>query len=235
MIIHPRHRLLSFLSVCFLLVVCQACDKSETVPTDAYSYYPLELGTYQIYQVTETTYSASQTKPGITNYQEKDEVARILSNAENQEVYIIARYRRAASTDYWQKNKEYTVTRSPDRILSNIDNETVVSLLFPTNAKMEWNGNALNGREARNYYYENINLPAKMGELSFDKTLTVVERRDSTILNKNYGVKKYASGIGLISDDQINYEYCQDEDCIGSGKIESGTHRQKTIIEFGPK
>ena len=93
---YSHSKLILLLTICFLFTIFQSCEKSETQPTDAYSYYPLELGTYQIYQVTETTYSASQTQPLITSYQEKDEVDRVLSNTDNQDVYVIARYKRTS-------------------------------------------------------------------------------------------------------------------------------------------
>ncbi len=228
-----RNLLLKLLSLSFFILFTLSCDRTDTDPVDAYQYYPLDLGRYQIYQVEETVYSAGQKNPVITSWQEKDEVDRISATKEFETTYIIARYRRNLATDYWQKVKEYTVTKSPDKILTNIDNQTIFSLVFPPDSRIKWNGNLYNNLDAQDYQYTNIDKALTLDKLTFDKTLTVVERRDTSIINRYVGVKIYALGTGLISDEQTAYEYCQDDGCIGSGTIESGTHKTRKIIESG--
>jgi hypothetical protein len=215
------------------ILTLQSCDKTETDPVDEYQYYPLSLGQYQIYQVQETTYSAGQPKHVISTWQEKDQVDRISSSSDNVTAFIVARYKRNTTADYWQKFKEFTVTSSPDKILTNIDNQTVFALIFPIDSKIKWNGNRYNNQDAEDFYYQDIHKPTNVDNLSFDKTITVVERRDTSIINRYVGLKKYAVGAGLILDEQTAYEYCQDDKCIGTETIESGTHRVKKIIEFG--
>jgi hypothetical protein len=227
------HYLIKFLPFFFAIVLVQSCDKAGTDPIDSHEYYPLELGRYQIYQVQETIYSAGQTKPVITTWQEKDEVDRISSTNENVVTYIIARYKRNLATDYWQKTKEYAVTKSPDKILTNMDNQTVFSLVFPIDAKLKWNGNLYNALDAQDYQYQDINKPATIDKLTFDKTLTVQERKDTSVINRFVGLKKYALGTGLILDEQTSYEYCQDDDCIGDYIIESGSYKTRRILESG--
>jgi hypothetical protein len=224
--------IIAFLMLASILAL-HSCNQIETDPVDVYQYYPLELGQYQVYQVEETTYSAGQAKPVISSWQEKDQVDRISSTHEHVTAFIIARYRRNTSSDYWQKFKEYTVTKSPDKILTNIDNQTIFAMVFPPDAQIKWNGNQYNNQDEEDFQYRDINQPASIDKLSFDKTLTVVERRDTSIINRYVGIKKYALGAGLILDEQTAYEYCQDDKCIGSQTIESGTHKVKKIIEFG--
>ncbi len=225
--------LIKWLPFCLLGAFIQSCDQSETNPVDSYQYYPLELGRYQIYQVQETIYSAGQKNPVVTTWQEKDEVDRISSNADPVISYIIARYRRNVPTDYWQKLKEFAVTKSPDKILTNIDNQPILSLVFPPNATIRWNGNTYNTLDDQQYRYMDINQPGSVDKLSFENTLTVVERRDTSIIDRYIGIKKYALGAGLILDEQTAYQYCQDDDCIGEGIIESGSYKTRKIIEFG--
>ncbi|PWJ60325.1 hypothetical protein CLV98_101506 [Dyadobacter jejuensis] len=220
--------------IAFLLSIAfNACQKDDTLPIDSYAYYPLELGQYQVYQVAETTYSAGQTAPVVKTWQEKDEVSRIAEQSEFSTTYIVARYTRNSEADYWQKTKEYAITKSPDKILTNLDNQTTFSLVFPVGSGLEWNGNLYNSQDPRKYHYEDIDQPLAIGDLSFDRSLTVVERRDSSLINKYIGIKQYGLGAGLVSDQQINYEYCQDEACIGNYIIESGTHKTRTILSYG--
>ncbi|WP_025763177.1 hypothetical protein [Dyadobacter tibetensis] len=209
-----------------------SCEKENTAPIDHYAYYPLEIGSSQTYQVDETIYSAGQKDPVIKTWQEKDEVNRITERTEFTTTYIVSRYQRNTPNDYWQKVKEFAITKSPDKLLTNLDNQTIVSLVFPVDPNLRWNGNLYNNQDERKYRYESIHQPLTLGELSFDNSLTVVERRDSSFINKYVGVKKYALGVGLVSDEQINIEYCQDTDCIGDYIIESGSLKTRTILSY---
>jgi hypothetical protein len=235
--IHLQHHSIKTSGTCLALLLLMlwaiSCNQTNTDPVDVYQYYPLELGRYQIYQVKETVYSAGQKNPVITSWQEKDQVDRISSNSNDVTTYIVARYKRVTSVDYWQKIKEYSVTKSPDKILTNLDNLTVFSLIFPPSNQIKWNGNTYNNMEVMNYRYQQIGSPSIVDKQTFDKTLTVLERKDTSAINRYVGIKKYALGTGLILDEQTAYEYCQDEDCIGEEIIESGTYKIRTIIESG--
>lgn len=211
----------------------QSCNNDSTEPVDVYDYFPLEVGRYQIYNVKETIYSAGQKDPVIHSYQEKDEIERMSTDADGISTYIFSRSTRNTASDYWQKVKEFSAREYPDKILTTIDNQTFFSLIFPIDSKVTWNGNTYNNLEAENYHYLDINKPLTLDTLIFDKTLTVLERKDTSIIDRFVGIKQYGLGVGLISDDQIAYEYCQNEECIGSETIESGTHKTRTIVEFG--
>lgn len=226
----------NFGNILLLLISMAAfsCDPKTTEPVDDYNYFPLEVGRYLIYQVQEEVYSTSQKDPVVKTWQEKDEVIKVETN-ENISTYTLSRSSRNNATEYWQKVKEFTVQKYPDKILTNIDNRTYFSMAFPVDPNLEWNGNSYNDLDGEDYHYQNINAPASIEAQSFDKTLTVEERRDTSIINRYIGVKQYALGVGLISDDQTAVELCQNENCIGSGQIESGTHKVRKIMEFGNK
>lgn len=224
---------LKALTLFFALAVIQSCDKNPTEPVDVYNYYPLQIGKYQIYEVKEEIYSSGQKDPTIKSYQEKDEIERMSTDGQGIPTFIFSRSTRNTSADYWQKVKEYSVTSYPDKILTNIDNQTFFSLIFPVDPTINWNGNIYNNLDEENYHYESINKTLQLNSQTFDKTLTVVERKDTSIIDRYIGIKQYGLGIGLISDDQIAYEYCQNDNCIGQKIIESGSHKTRTIIESG--
>ncbi|WP_229254223.1 hypothetical protein [Dyadobacter sp. NIV53] len=224
--------MIPLLAIVFLL---QSCNNDSTEPINVYDYYPLEIGKYQIYSVKVEVYSAGVSAPVTTTYQEKDEIESMSTDAQGISTYIFSRSTRNTSTDYWQKTKNYSVTEYPDKLLTNIDNQTFFSLIFPIDLKVTWNGNIYNNLDSENYHYEDINKPMQIDTLRFDNTLTLVERKDTSIINRYTGTKIYGLGVGLISDDQIAYEYCQADDCIGSETIESGTHKTRTIISYGTR
>ncbi|MEO6284788.1 MAG: hypothetical protein ABIN80_30850 [Dyadobacter sp.] len=221
--------------VTIMTVVNFSCENKDNDPVDIYEYYPLTVGSYTVYEVKEEIYSTGQAAPVKKTWQEKDEIEKVVSNAEGIPTYTFSRSTRNSSTDYWQKIKEFTVQKYPDKLLTNIDNQTFFSMAFPVDSRLKWNGNTYNNLEVQDYHYENVNQPVVIGTQSFDKSLTVIERKDTSIINRYIGIKQYGLGVGLISDDQTFYELCQNEDCIGSGKIESGTHKSRKILEFGGK
>lgn len=232
---HFTHISRSGIFFLFAISIVVSCKRDRTEPVDSYGYYPLEIGRYLIYDVKEEIYSAGQENPVRKNWQEKDEVDRVTTDDKGIPTYIISRSRRNATTEYWQKQKEFSVQKYPDKLLTNLDNQTFFSLSFPVNQNVEWNGNSYNNMDAQKYHYEELNKPVQVGTQTFNNALTVVERKDTSIINRYIGMKQYALGVGLISDDQTAFELCQNEDCIGSGKIESGTHRSRIIVEFGKR
>ena len=226
-----------FLSVFIIITLFQSCNDDSTDPVNSYDYFPLAIGHYMIYDVEETTYSSGQQKPVLRNYQEKDEISRATVNANGGSTYIVSRSTRNTTSDYWQKVKEYSIEQFPDKLIFNIDNQSTLPLVFPVDSKITWNGNMYNTLDAQDYHYEDINQPYQISStLSFDKTLTLVERRDTTsVIDYDLGLKRFAVGVGLIYDEQTSYEYCQSSaECIGKQIIDSGSRKTRRIIEHGP-
>ncbi|MCF0071848.1 hypothetical protein LZD49_15330 [Dyadobacter sp. CY261] len=231
-------RTIFYPSLIVLFASCAAlvsCEKDTTDPVDVYAYYPLRVGYYQVFEVNEEVYSTGQTAPVVKKWQERDEVEKVISDSAGVITYLISRSARNSTADYWQKTKEYTVQKYPDKLLTSIDNQTIFSLVFPVDTRTKWNGNMYNDLDKEEYYYEDVNQPIKIGDRSFNQSLTVIERNDTSIINKYKGVKIYGNGVGLLSDEQTDFEFCQNEECIGSGQVESGTHKTRKIIDFGDR
>lgn len=233
---HFTHSAFGILILFTALVLFQSCNNDNTDPVNTYDYFPLTIGHYMIYEVNEAVYSSGQANPVIKAYQEKDEISSVTVNTDGSSTYIVSRSSRNTSTDYWVKTKEYSINQFPDKLIFNVDNQSLVPLVFPIDSKITWNGNMYNTLDPEEYHYEEINQPFKLGSQSFDKTLTLVERRDTTsVIDYDLGIKRFAIGVGLIYDEQTSYEYCQaTADCIGKGIIDSGSKKTRKIIEFGP-
>ncbi|QRR03488.1 hypothetical protein [Dyadobacter sandarakinus] len=216
-----------------VLAMAASCESDDTEPVVYENYFPLEVGRYAIYEVTETVYSSGQKDPVTKTWQEKDEIDRVTTSQDGMPLYTFTRSTRSTPADYWLKVKEFTAEKYPDKILTNIDNRVFYAMTFPVDPGAIWNGNVYNDGEKEDYYYEKLDTPARIGSQEFQKSLSVVERRDSSLIDKFVGIKQYALDVGLISDEQVAYEYCQNEACIGSGTIDSGTYKIRRIIEYG--
>jgi len=217
------------------LSVFASCNKPDVDTVDPNRYGVLKEGNYIIYDVREENYSAGKDEPDVSSWQEKDQILSLSKEGENSTVALVARYKRNNDGDYWAKVKEFRIVRSPDKLLTTIDNESFLSLVFPLDPRISWNGNQYNNRDAEDYRYEDINGTSTIAQQGFGNTLTVVERQDSSIINKYSGIKKYALDIGLVYDDQVSFEYCQTPECLNSDirKVESGYHRTRTVKQFG--
>jgi hypothetical protein len=209
------------------LVVIQGCNgPGESVnPSE---YLPLSLGTKSFYDVYEEVYASGQTAPAIKRWQERDEVTSVHVEG-GRATFILTTSTRNTSADYWQPVRQYTIDRYPDKVVTTRDNRSTVTMIYPLNALTKWNANAYNTSEEEIHTYMGIGEMYKVGEKTYNNTLTVLERDYETIINFYKGLRVYAPGKGLIKDEQINFEYCQDDDCIGSETVESGYYRLKTL------
>jgi len=212
-----------------------SCSDSSTEPTDPNNYYPLSVGQYQVYEVREEIYSSGQKVPVVTSWLERDEISSMKTNTNGSSTFIVSRSRRNTTADYWQKVKEYAIEQYPDKLIFNIDNQITVPFIFPVDSKVSWNGNMYNTLDKQDYHYEDINASYQLGDLSFDKALTVVERRDTTsVIDYYLSLKRYALGVGLVYDEQTAYQYCQSSpECIGLDIVDSGSRKTRKILEYG--
>lgn len=219
-----------------LLVSCQNEYKETIEPT---SYYPLSIGQFSVFDVTEIVYSNGQ--DSVTNsWQEKDELSKIISDSGETATYLISRSKRKNSADYWQKVKEYTVQKTPDKIVENIDNESIMQLVFPIDLNIRWDAYSymnLSDNDYRYGYkftYQNTQEPYVVSKKTFDKTLKVVERMDTSQTQYKVAGKIYAENVGLIKSEQADFQYLQkDGDLVGYKIIGSGRRVTKKIIDYG--
>lgn len=232
----------SAFSICCLLsvAVISGCNSPEKIPANPYDYFPLELGQYQIYQVSEEVYSSGQKNPIKKKWYEKDEITRLSEDSEGNNSFIVSRSVRYDTTANWQKIKEYSVHSYPEKILVNLDNEILMPLVFPYNPDVEWdcyqhfNINRNDPRAGYLFHYEDMDQAVKLDSQDFAKTLKVSERTDTTGQTFfSLGYKKYALGIGLIHDEQTDFVYLQENgNLIGYKTIDSGTSRIRKIIDY---
>lgn len=231
-----------FITIALLLIIgiLESCQKNETEPINPYAYYPVEVGRISIFEITETVYSSGLKHPAINSWQEKEEINSVIANYSGIPTYLISTSRRDNSSSYWQKIKQHTVEQYPDKIVQNIDNEAIVPMIFPIDKSIKWDGymylnvNTTDNRYGYNFNYENVGESFDTGLTNFEKTLKVTERVDTLGLTKyNFASKHYASGVGLILEQQADFDYLQiNGELAGYKVISSGKRRIKRLIEY---
>jgi hypothetical protein len=226
----------------FLLMVfaLQSCGDDNVDPIHSYDYYPVKVGQFSIFEINQVIYSLGQKDSVVTKWQEKDEVTKLLKIDGDVSTFILSRFTRNSSSDTWQKVKEFSIQKFPDKILETLDNEINVPMFFPVTSNLEWDGYMyfnLNENDYRYGYknsYQNVNKPLAVGAISFGNTLMVKERFDTSKTEYKVAQKYYAINVGLISSEQADFEYLQNNgELIGNKVIASGTRKIRRIIAYG--
>lgn len=223
-------KLTPLLVIGFLFTLIYSCSDKDDITVDASGYYPLSGGKSWVYNVKEEIYLASQSKPTFKDYQEKDEVIAVNSNSSGTTTYMMARSQRSKATDAWEMVKSFSVEKYPDKILTTIDNKIYMTLIVPINPSTEWNVNSYNTLDPVLRQYQDIGIASDVLGKRIENTIRVIEEPEDTLLSL---VKKdiiYGFNLGLLYEENIDFVYCQDDDCIGQKIVESGTSKIRTLV-----
>lgn len=217
--------------MCALLLLGCESPESGLRAGAGYDFFPLETGQYVEYEVNEVRYSVASTAPTQTTYYLKEVIGRPFVGTTGIEQFPVERYRKTQLESSWALDSIWIAYRIPDRAVRVENNVAYVKLAFPLTDQSTWNGNLLNSYPENAYRAEfGTSFPAQN---DFPGSITVVQRRDSSLVTLNKRSEVYAPGVGLVYRENIVWEYCQEVNCIGSGKIDTGTSRIEKIRKYG--
>ncbi|MBC7893158.1 MAG: hypothetical protein H7Y12_13155 [Sphingobacteriaceae bacterium] len=209
------------------LSACRPLEDSS-VPTEGnearigYDFFPLETGRFIEYDVQEIQYSLT-TPPVVTTYQVRERVGEGFAQTEGITSYRLERFRRSEESQPWRLDSVYTQRRETTRALRTEHNVAYVKLIFPVIEGLRWNGNAFNANGPETYELRELDRPLRVGNQVFERTLTVVQRADSSLVSLQRRTEYYARGIGLIYRENTQFFYCNSPDCLGKGTVDFGT------------
>jgi hypothetical protein len=222
----------SSLYVLVLLIFCigESCQQESLAPaSDGSAYFPLQIGDYWIYQVTQDTYSSiNPVAERVFQVQEK------ISSSYNQngQLFFLMEesIKKTAQAD-WQLTAIRTVYKNLTEAVSLDNNVPVVKLVFPIAPTTSWNTNVYNSNPDTLLRYEDQYRSFSLGKLNFDNTVSVIGANDSTLVNLEKYRRVYARNIGLVYRENVSLVYCQSSaDCVGKGIIESGTKQKWELV-----
>jgi hypothetical protein len=236
-------RKLAFL---FLLpILCWGCSEEIIPVTDdaGRSYYPVSIGDYWIYDVSETKYIRRfKDQPGDSvTYQLRERVDTVYQDQTNQLTYKLIRSRRANALQPWGADSVVLINKSGTNLQITRNNLRTINLIFPVAEGKKWNGNAFNFKSTgeEEFNYQNTGSPFSIRDTTFANTITVVQYNNENLINLNDRLEIYAAGVGLIYKKNIDYEYCNNgstQSCeIGKGFILYGKKRIQKIRSFHVK
>jgi len=189
--------------------------KKESQPTPlfmGYDYFPTRVGHYVIYQCDSIVVDPFNIRipPFDTfTYQIKEVIDSVFLNNQGQPTMRIVRYKRTNDSTPWTNiltsEKVWTGNLFSNLAKRQEDNYVYVKLVFPMSLNETWNGNVYNTIGQWNYQYTTLNTPATINGIRFDSTLTVFQIKDSSLLNYQYYMEQYATGVGLIYKKVIDW------------------------------
>ncbi len=220
---NQTHLLLSLASLLFITACNPVCEDCKQ--TTGYEYFPLAVGQYTEYDIAEEEYALGRDVV-VKTYQWKESVVEKYQDGANQTAFRIVRYKRANDTQKWQPDSSFSARQALDQVVKNENGRDYIKLVFPIADRLTWNGNVFNNLGEDKYELKNVLKPYKVKSQTLDKTITVVQQNDSTLVGQDKRIEVYAENIGLIYKESINLQLCSSSpSCVGKGQIDYGKRR----------
>ncbi|MCX6312872.1 MAG: hypothetical protein NT084_14710 [Bacteroidetes bacterium] len=232
------------LFVMLLAFLCiSSCKKDEATTIDGgYSYFPNAIGHYCIYEVDSTIYDNFNHDTVLYRYQIKEVIESYFTDNMGRTAMRVERYKRpyidtiAYANLPWTLSRVWAFTRTNSVAEKLEENQRFVRLAFVPRIGKKWNGNEFNTIGEWDYKYTQVDEPYLINAMSFDSTLTVVQKDEENLLNKRYYVERYARHVGLIEKNVI--DVADDSLVIGVpvlNRINVGVIYNIKLVDWGPR
>lgn len=205
-----------------LLLFATSCEKQGEAEDFYYDYFPIEIGRYVVYDVDETIYDLQTTSE---QYQIKELIESEFTDNLGRPSLRVERYKRATDADDWEIKDVWYFTRTASNAEKVEENVRYVKLSFPVRNYQEWDGNIYNTENEWLYYYDSIGDDRTINGLNFDKTIKVVQRDNSNLIEQEEAYEIYAKNIGLIYRKLIDLDF-------NNSQI-TGRELSQTVIGYG--
>lgn len=218
--------LLIFIS---LIVIAVSCKKDKVLPPVdmGYNYFPINVGHWVAYQVDSIVWDDFTQRVDTFHYKIKEVVESEFTDNEGRNTQRIERYIKPSDTTAWQIKNVFYWNRTPSVGEKTEQNVKYAKLIFPVVKNEKWNGNMYNVFDAQSYKYSYVDKPDDYNSLSFDSTLSVLQRDEEYAISKDYAEEIYARNVGMIYKRYISIS------TKPTGEIIKGVDYQYTIISFG--
>ncbi len=168
-------------------------------------FFSTEIGKFIEYQVDSARFDTDIGVNDTVSYFYRDEVVETFVDLVGDTLYRVERYRKDTEPDEYQIEKTYTVKRTNTTGETFIDNLRFISMTFPVESDVTWEGNVFINTEGNLSYlrdwefeYQNINETTLVNGLSFDNVITVVQTDTENLIELRKSTETYAKDLGLI-------------------------------------
>ena len=221
-------------SLLLFLLLCLSCQLSPLLTTlpDA-GYFPLQTGQYRIYAVTEQHYRIGQSAT-TRQYDRRETTGAPFLTLAGDSAYILTYAHRTESIAPWQIDSMGTARQTPTEALLTSGGQTVVKLAFPAFDNQRWNGNRFNILGPDEFRLQRCHQPFNIDNKAFERTLTVVQQNDSTLVSQDKRVEVYGYQIGLVYAERQQLRFCaNDPGCTQPAAILYGIRQFIRLTDYG--
>lgn len=233
-------------TVAILMAWLVGCGSDPEKQIPEAQYFPLRVGDYRVYHVTETQITAYNIETDF-EYDIRTVVVDSFVNVSGTYTYIIHRFKRESATDAWESLDAWTARADQREVVVTEGSTSFVRLTFPMKNGRHWNGNAYNDLESSEfcegdsfiscdlYQLENVSAPfTTTGELFFENTIGVIQNNSPDLITK-YDIRKeiYARDVGLIYKHSTVLNYCTIGNCLGQQLVEAGLIFVQELTDYG--
>lgn len=205
-----------------------SCKKEIKINTDGGTlyqpYYPMEIGKYITYDVDSSIWDDNVCIKYTHTYQMQYLIADSFRDAQKRLSYRIDVLIRKDDSSQFKAHDVFYITPAAEKLEFVEQNIRYIRLVNPVKQSLTWKGNSLLPAEDHDYdylydwdyQYKNVLESYKIGNKTYENTLTVQER-DSVLNNpetkpdafaaKLYSQSIYAYGLGMIRHEYIYWTY----------------------------
>ncbi|MFK7807308.1 MAG: hypothetical protein AB8F74_05830 [Saprospiraceae bacterium] len=245
-----RYLLLSFMVV-LLAFSCKDEQTLEDFEIDfGYDYFPLEIGSDITYKVDSIIYDPNESGVDILNNTVyiremvvdtfRDEIGRLS--------HRIERFERPNVDTTWALTDVWSAVRTAEKAERFEENLRFIKMVFPVDDGDLWNGTThldptvtypVAGEQIeifKSWRSEVISADEQepIGDFIFDQVTTIEIANEENLLEKRFGIEKYAEGIGLVYKELevYNTQQIESEETPWEEKTERGFRVVMTVVDY---
>ena len=189
-------KLLALLSIALFFAF--ACSKDDSTPLktlESSDYFPVDTGTYWIYDVTKIEIDAPINRYDTNVFEIKMLVKQYDGDLKQYEFW---RYSRVDSLSSWENYDIVTVSIDDYSVQWVEDNLRYLKMKNPIVENRNWDGNTYNIKEPWNYLYSDLDYTFENDYLNISNCIIIEQRNVVNLLQSEIAKEVYAKNIGLV-------------------------------------
>jgi hypothetical protein len=206
---------LIFIAGIFSLSLLESCKREVyEFPQSDTSYFPIDSGTYAIYNVEYVLYNDFESRVDTFNYLLKELVGETETDNQGKPYRRIERYILNDSSTSWEFRQVWAAQLLGNFAYRIEDNQRFVTISFPLFKGKEWDGLVYIRKDTTisipggtidmykdwgNFKVLSLDEPEFIAGINYDSVLTIQRVEKINNIERRYSLEKYAKNIGLIS------------------------------------